>query len=177
MFEKHPAAESKGGLTLPNGLNMPGLGWQWTWTLKPLKHGSKVEVRGYVNTKKALWAGLRLSGVMRSSPPGAHNLWTLTLRCISNVLACVRRTYPHSWGGERIPGKTDSLSFTANPQRYHFNRSRTVSCAVGIWPVWESEVKTRGKGEWRANICCMQVALKSTLLQCFIPLFIAADCE
>lgn len=86
---------------------MSGLGWQWTWTLKPLKHGGKVEVRGYVNTKKALWAGLRLSGVMRLSPPEAHNLWTLTLRCISNVLACVRRTYPHSWGGERIQGKTD----------------------------------------------------------------------
>lgn len=151
------------------------------WRLKEGRKRQR-EVRGYVNTKRALWVGLTVSRVIKSAPPGTHNLWTpdrlvmhwpvwgkenLHWRSHTHILMVERRYREklHVF----VHYEPLDIIFLTNLLRYNVQ---------WIYDLFEKvRKKTRGKGEWRANICCMQAPLKSTLLQCFIPLFIAADCE
>lgn len=94
-----------------------------------------------------------------------------------------RRTHPHSYGGEQKadPRRPFALRILDATVRTALERHR-AQWRRDLFEEIEVE-KTKGKegkrngGERRANICCTQAPAKGTLLQCFSPLFIAADCE
>lgn len=83
-----------------------------------------------------------------------------------------RRTHPHSYRGEQ------KKSWPA-PFGPIFSGTARSGCATCLRKSRWKKRKERKKtvGERRANICCTQAPVRSTLLQCFGPLFIAADCE